>query len=250
MIDHNSKEGFEAVAAAREYLLALGKEDDSTSDISGCYVVAPVCYTNRWFVCWLTVLQCPHDGACPLFYPNATKLVCGYSQRLQRPKFVRRTKHSSTGHEDIGYSYIVVQRGSRPCPTITGLGRIGAVGQRALEQEAAKASMRELQIHDERSPEDSCIQDPEQEHSTVSTQLGQKYDEEEIREAIRLEAFQWPRLVFPPLKRSGHIIIDGCTAQGTFISCPILISHRHTARKNYADDHSKIPGKAAILRCP
>lgn len=250
MIDHNSKEGFEAVAAAREYLLALGKEDDSTSDISGCYVVAPVCYTNRWFVCWLTVLQCPHDGACPLFYPNATKLVCGYSQRLQRPKFVRRTKHSSTGHEDIGYSYIVVQRGSRPCPTITGLGRIGAVGQRALEQEAAKASMRELQIHDERSPEDSCIQDPEQEHSTVSTQLDQKYDEEEIREAIRLEAFQWPRLVFPPLKRSGHIIIDGCTAQGTFISCPVLISHRHTARKNYADDHSKIPGKAAILRCP
>jgi len=169
-------------------------------------------------------LQCPHDGACPLFHPGATKLVCGYSQRLQRPEFVRRTKHSGTGHEDIGYSYVVVQRGPRPCSTIAGLGRIGAVGQRELEKEALK-TVKELQVHDDRLPEDSHLQDSEQEHSTVSMQLNQDYDEEQTREAIRLEAFQWPRLVFPPLKRSGHVIIDGCTAQG--ISMSRLISNSH-----------------------
>jgi len=222
LIDHDSKEGFEAVAAARLYLLSLGQKDllDQTSDVSGCHVVAPVSYTNRWFFCWLTVLQCPHDGACPLFHPGTTKLVCGYSQRLQRPEFVRRTKHSGTGHEDIGYSYVVVQRGPRPCPTIVGLGRIGAVGQRELEKEASK-TVKELQVHNDRLPEDSRLQGSEQEYSTVSMQFDQDYDEEQIREAIRLEAFQWPRLVFPPLKRSRLVIIDGCTAQGTSMASNI-----------------------------
>jgi len=31
---------------------------------------------------------------------------------------------------------------------------------------------------------------------------------------LRLEAFGWPRLVFPPMKRSGHVILDSCTAEG------------------------------------
>ena len=32
-----------------------------------------------------------------------------------------------------------------------------------------------------------------------------------------LEAFEWPRLVFPPLKRSGHIILDACAPQGLIV---------------------------------
>ena len=80
-------------------------------------------------------------------------------------------------------------------------------------------------MHNDRLPEDSHLQGSGQEHSTVAMQLDQDYDEEQIREAIRLEAFQWPRLVFPPLKRSRLVIIDGCTAQGTSMSRPISNSH-------------------------
>jgi len=83
--------------------------------------------------------------------------------------------------------------------------------------------LKELQVHDSRLSEDSHIQDSEQEHSTTSIRLDQGYDEEQFREAIRLEAFQWPRLVFPPLKKNGHVIIDGCTAQGASMSYPISI---------------------------
>lgn len=36
-------------------------------------------------------------------------------------------------------------------------------------------------------------------------------------DSIRLDAYNWPRMVFPPLKKSGHVIIDGCTAEGTWI---------------------------------
>ena len=81
--------------------------------------------------------------------------------------------------------------------------------------------MKELQVHNDRLPEDSRLQGSEQEYSTVSMQFDQDYDEEQIREAIRLEAFQWPRLVFPPLKRSRLVIIDGCTAQGTSMASNI-----------------------------
>lgn len=35
-----------------------------------------------------------------------------------------------------------------------------------------------------------------------------------LEEALRSEAYGWPRLVFPPLKKSGHIIIDACTREG------------------------------------
>ncbi|KXN88915.1 Rsm22-cox11 tandem protein 2, mitochondrial [Leucoagaricus sp. SymC.cos] len=207
LIDHSSKAGFEAVAAAREYLLNLGRKELTSGEVtsaSGSHVLAP----------------CPHDGACPLFFPGAVKLVCGYSQRIQRPEFVRRTKHSNVGHEDIGYSYVVIQRGERPRPTITGLGRTGAVGQRELDKAASELSVKELHIHDEQEPESSFPQDSENK-STLPMQPDKDFSEGEIQEAIRLEAYQWPRLIFPPLKKSGHIILDGCTAEGKIMRMTI-----------------------------
>jgi ribosomal protein RSM22 (predicted rRNA methylase) len=35
-----------------------------------------------------------------------------------------------------------------------------------------------------------------------------------IEESLRKRAYHWPRIVFPPLKRSGHIILDSCTPGG------------------------------------
>lgn len=52
-----------------------------------------------------------------------------------------------------------------------------------------------------------------QEVSVTESQSGPK-SAAELEEALRLEAFSWPRLVFPPLKKSGHIILDSCTAEG------------------------------------
>lgn len=47
---------------------------------------------------------------------------------------------------------------------------------------------------------------------TIVEQRSLSGDELDI--ALRSEAYNWPRLVFPPLKRSGHIILDGCTQEG------------------------------------
>ncbi|KAF9486377.1 Rsm22-domain-containing protein [Pholiota conissans] len=211
LIDHNTPRGFEAIAYAREYILSLGKaesEDPSktTSATIGAHVVAP----------------CPHDGACPLLHSGGAPLVCGFSQRLQRPGFIRRTKHSGVGHEDIGYSYVVIQRGIRPHAPISGLGRVGAIGKRALEKEqAAAVPMKELQLHTEGS---EIVSTPEIEILSSVTDLvypGNNLDHSELHAVLRKEAYQWPRLVFPPLKRSGHIILDSCTSKGKIMRLTI-----------------------------
>lgn len=33
--------------------------------------------------------------------------------------------------------------------------------------------------------------------------------------AMRIEAYDWPRLIRPPIKRSGHVTVDACTATGS-----------------------------------
>ncbi|KAH8119963.1 Rsm22-domain-containing protein [Phellopilus nigrolimitatus] len=170
LIDHDSSSGFESIVEAREYLLRMGKrelEDPATQDRAdlGCHVVAP----------------CPHDGICPLFADGPSKLKCTFSQRLQRPAFLRTTKRARAGHEDIGYSYVVIRRGRRPS-------RIDTSSRTGIANIA---------------PEQNDTADTDSAHQ------------------IRLEAYDWPRLVFPPLKKSGHVILDGCTSEGQIMRMTI-----------------------------
>ncbi|KAI0334478.1 hypothetical protein GY45DRAFT_1318524 [Cubamyces sp. BRFM 1775] len=207
LIDHD----FESVAAAREHFLKLGRkelEDPSTSHLTirGSHVVAP----------------CPHDGVCPLYRSGPSKLVCSFSQRLQRPEFVRKTKHSGIGHEDIEYSYVVIRRGPRPSPAATKMGRVGEVGRREMLKRAEEMTpMTQLTLDREHhEPAESVTANdvptalrPDDGETALTTS--------EINAALRHEAYSWPRLVFPPLKRSGHIILDGCTAEGQIMRMTI-----------------------------
>ncbi|KAL5535734.1 RSM22 [Sanghuangporus sanghuang] len=166
LIDHDTSAGFISIAEAREQLLRLGRKELQDPALqhdpaSGCHVVAP----------------CPHDGACPLLNSGKSNLQCSFSQRLQRPAFLRRTKHVRAGHEDIGYSYVAIRRGKRP----------------SLHQTSAT---------------DGALHQSEP--------VG-----EDPVDRIRLEAYDWPRMVFPPLKRSGHVIIDGCTLEGKIMRMTI-----------------------------
>lgn len=160
--------------------------------------------------------QCPHDHACPLFRAGPSRVVCGFSQRLQRPDFTRKTKHAKSGHEDVGYSYVVIRRGLRPQRPESKVGRIGDVGRREQEKFAeAHTSMMELSLDSdgesvEHHPPVHSPADPEVPPSEP-TVVGPSPD---LEASLISEAYHWPRLVFPPLKRSGHIILDSCTSEG------------------------------------
>ncbi|KAI4528744.1 Rsm22-domain-containing protein [Schizophyllum commune Loenen D] len=217
LIDHNTKDGFEAIAEARDWLLRQGSKELEESEsaeyaLRGAHVIAP----------------CPHDGACPLYNPGATKLVCGFSQRLHRPSFTRRTKHTKFGHENIGYSYVVIRRGPRPARATTSVGRIGEVGRRELEKKAeASVVPKELMLQVEH---ERLVAAGESGKEVLEKEEGKKEEENVVSEplsgsaleaALRHEAYSWPRLIFPPLKRSKHVILDACTAEAKILRMTI-----------------------------
>ncbi|KAH0837964.1 mitochondrial small ribosomal subunit Rsm22-domain-containing protein [Lanmaoa asiatica] len=236
LIDYNSPTGFQNIAEARYLLLDLGRKETEAPEMMsqyfrGSHVVAP----------------CPHDRPCPLQHSGPLGLVCGFSQRLQRPTFVRRTKHAKQGHEDIGYSYVVIRRGPRPDSTILGakvrlVGRIGGVEREAIERaKAGTGVLRELQrarehSHDRTKAEAKPESAPEELESPSN-----------LENALRSEAYGWPRLVFPPLKKSGHIIIDACTREGKIMRLTIPKSQGkqafYDARKSSWGDIFPHPSK-------
>jgi hypothetical protein len=160
---------------------------------------------------------------------------------------MRLTKHSGVGHEDIEYSYVVVRRGPRPIPGPIMMGRIGEVGRRSIAQEASRKPLRELTIHDETTVEEFPPTTP----PPTTTEVGSSVEPESpenFEEALRLESFSWPRLVFPPLKRSGHIILDSCTAEGKacgyFHALARILRIR---REDHASHYPKVARQARIL---
>ncbi|KAJ7016844.1 mitochondrial small ribosomal subunit Rsm22-domain-containing protein [Mycena alexandri] len=229
IIDHNTKEGFASIAEAREYLLSVGRKEFNDPeadgwDIRGSHVVAPVSCA-------------PMTRNAPSYFSGDIKLVCGFSQRLQRPSFVRRTKHSGDGQEDMGYSYVVIRRGARPPNPQTKVGRIGPIGQLALEKARSQLPVKELILHSEHE----LLTKPGEELKSVEEDLEDEAVEEPttpaaLDAALRLEAYNWPRLIFPPLKNAGHIILDGCTLEGKIMRMTVPKSQGkqefHDARKS------------------
>ncbi|KAF5332576.1 hypothetical protein D9611_005065 [Ephemerocybe angulata] len=239
LIDHDTKAGFESIALAREYLLKLGRKEleDPTKEpltIKGSHVLAP----------------CSHDKACPLLNAGSSRLVCGFSQRLQRPEFVRLTKHSKVGHEDVQYSYVVIQRGARPGQVTSTVGRLGQVGARAINAQIAKSTpVKQLSLFDEKhdsAPHAAPIRSPESESQALS-QLSEDTSLEELQNTLRQEVYHWPRLVFPPMKKSGHVILDSCTPEGKIMRLTIPKSQGkqpyYDARKSSWGDLFPHPSK-------
>lgn len=133
---------------------------------------------------------------------------------MQRPGFVRKTKHSDTGHEDIGYSYVVIQRGARQANHEHKIGRVGEVGRREQAKQITKNIIVELQLHDQSQSPEAVDIASSMAGAAPSLDNLQYELSDEMLETLRQEAFHWPRLVFAPLKRSGHIILDVCAPGG------------------------------------
>ncbi|KAH7334485.1 mitochondrial small ribosomal subunit Rsm22-domain-containing protein [Rhizoctonia solani] len=278
IIDHGNATGFDSVAQARELLLELGRREsdsqpegpDGSSREPGSHVVAP----------------CPHSHACPLHSSPSTRDICHFTQRVQAPPFLRHTKHSREGHEDVAYSYVVIRRGKVPMIHHTqqygsslANGLVGAVGresaEKALLDEDAGISKRRSQtkgrgrgrhgrqvlevgvdgvwsgLVDTGAMEQELggdRNDPSQtlEPAEPSEELS---EEEALRSAIRT----WPRIIYPPMKRSGHVIMDTCTNEGSIARITIPRSQGkqayYDARKaNWGDAFPHPPRITPLIR--
>lgn len=176
------------------------------------------------------VSQCPHDGPCPMnvspaAVPSAPARICSFSQRLERPLFLRKTKHASQGYESIEYSYVVIRRGTRPRPPAdtalwdmvppsppkrrrlkrSGILKEAGTVDGPLSQTKDQSNEIALEFHE--NPESPANVRSQSRH-WISDAPARAPDD------IRAESYHWPRILRPPLKRSGHVLLETCTKEG------------------------------------
>ena len=99
----------------------------------------------------------------------------------------------------MGYSYVVIRRGPRPSVT---------------------------RLNDDHKPKENGILETEDSSQNDGVQADDPKDIN-LEQHLSLEAYSWPRLILPPLKRSGHVILDGCTKEGASIKFNISLLSYH-----------------------
>lgn len=205
------------------------------------------------------VAPCPHDKPCPLAFHqrltsggkrstdlqiSAKTVRCTFVQKLQRPQFVRLTKHVKKGEEDVGYSYVVIRRGEKERRGVVSAsrdGRVGAVGrwEEEKQKERKNAEIRgemwrestenaviesdaDVEVRERRGESDVAVDvdlgalDQEDVPSVMAVENVDVL-KNELEDLLREESYDWPRVTFPPLKRSGHVIVDACMPEGQSI---------------------------------
>ncbi|KAH9451237.1 hypothetical protein Pst134EB_018725 [Puccinia striiformis f. sp. tritici] len=125
---------------------------------------------------------CPHDKPCPLHLSDNPKHFCHFSQRIDRPKFLKDTKHTTKPEEDAKYSYVIIRRGQRPSPptattTSDSATHFSSSGEIMLGSEGEKST-----------------------ENGGSSSTG--------------AALEWPRIILPPHKSKGHVVFDVCALSG------------------------------------
>ncbi|KAF9287620.1 37S ribosomal protein S22 [Mortierella alpina] len=115
LIDRGTPSGFKMLAEAREQILGLDDDrivvkpkydaygvqlpEEAPPKREPAHVLAP----------------CPHDKVCPMYATLARDSQwCHFSQKVQRPDFLRKTKHSKENFEDAKYTYVILRKGARP----------------------------------------------------------------------------------------------------------------------------------------
>ncbi|KAF9351354.1 37S ribosomal protein S22 [Mortierella sp. AD094] len=202
LIDRGTPSGFKILAEAREQILGLDadriktkpKYDDFGNILpeeeppkrEAAHVLAP----------------CPHDKVCPMYASLARDSQwCHFSQKVQRPDFLRKTKHSKDNYEDSKYTYVVLRKGARPVftpppPTST------------IVESSQPQSIEPANVSTE-SEEGSSTK--RKKYKKLPPPPPVTYDNPEDMFAA---SHAWSRIVVPPLKKDGHVVMDTCAANG------------------------------------
>ncbi|CAG8516268.1 1164_t:CDS:10 [Ambispora leptoticha] len=216
LIERGTPAGFDTIAKARQTILqesnnqlvvveqnnlsssayiverdaAINEPKETTEELNGAHVVAP----------------CPHDGICPLM---ASRNWCHFSQRIQRPSYLMRTKKSKFNLEDSMYSYVILRKGIRP------------------EYNFSRH-----------------LGDPK---STLHSH--EYFTIQELKD----NAYHWSRLILPPIKRKGHIVMDVCHKKGFIERCVIpksqgKIEYRDAKKSMWGDLFPHRPKNPGVQR--
>jgi ribosomal protein RSM22 (predicted rRNA methylase) len=116
----------------------------------------------------------------------------------------------------------VIRRGARPSKQPQDIGRLGAIAKEeiiAFEKKASNEGQRLIVpvIGGKEGVYEVVAVDNEVESDKEPRQWpDDDLSKGDMQDALRGQAYQWPRLVYPPLKRSGHVVMDTCHPSGKF----------------------------------
>lgn len=196
LLEKGQPRGFEVVAGARELILDRFIQPSNSSAAE-----QPIDMTdNIRKVPGMIIAPCTNHDKCPMYLvpgvSKGRKDFCSFEQRYIRPQFLQRIlKAKDRNHEDVKFSYVAFRKGVDF--------RSDADNSSPLRQDSSatkSAFVGYENLADIPTP-------PSASSSTSETSL----DTPSTPQSISNLALTLPRLVYPPLKRRGHITFDVCT---------------------------------------
>ncbi|KAK2766509.1 37S ribosomal protein S22 [Emmonsiellopsis sp. PD_33] len=234
LLEKGHQRGFEAIAGAREMILERLISSPGSTQYEN-FIQAP---SDERFVNkgkGMIIAPCTNHAKCPMYLnagkATARKDFCHFSQRYIRPAYLQRILGATDrNHEDVKFSYVAVQRGVDKRETdniIEGQPATDAAfaGYEGVEGELPAA--RKTHTEKESNIRPSAPQPP-------------------------FHPLALPRLILPPIKSSGHIILDMCTPSGKIERWTVAKSFSkqayRDARKSAWGDLWALGAKTRVLR--
>ena len=204
IIEKGVPRGFELVAGAREVLLKHHIASPG-SETAENHIGEPLEDLSREKERGMIIAPCTNHLKCPLYLEHGAntgrKDFCHFSQRFNRPAFLQRLiGQSGRNHEDVGFSYIAVQRG------IDRRQELG-IPQGLAATNAAFAG------YESETP-DAVESSSSHGNIEPSSLKGDIEPDSQLSQLPFVHPLSLPRLVLPPLKRDKHVIFDVCTPTG------------------------------------
>ncbi|KAE8362804.1 Rogdi leucine zipper containing protein-domain-containing protein [Aspergillus caelatus] len=217
LLEKGHQKGFEAIAAAREMILKRLVSSPGSTEYTN-FTESPIEDSHIEKEPGMIVAPCTNHEKCPMFntpgHSKGRKDYCHFQQRYIRPSFLQRILGAKDrNHEDVKFSYIAVQRG-------VDLRETKGIVQGPEATEAAFAGYEDLH--------ETAVEEPEASDEATGSQT-------EASEQVKPENFHTlslPRIVYPPMKRRGHVIFDFCTPAGKIERWTVPRSYSRRAYKD------------------
>ena len=226
LIEKGVPRGFEAIAGARELLLErhIASPDSQTYDNAlDSPLSDEAAQTQKGK--GMIIAPCTNHNRCPMYPVAGTsrgrKDYCSFQQRYIRPQYLQRILGAKDrSHDDVDFSYISVLKGRD-------LREQTPVSFEDLEDpSSAPQTLTSVRLTPDQTT-DQAFEGFEHVEIPAEADSNGMQATHTTRSAESLPSLRdMPRLVYPPLKRRGHVTLDVCTPAGTI--------ERWTVPKSYS----------------
>lgn len=213
LIEKGIPRGFETIAGARELLL---ERYIATPPNQDTYYSAQQRETDDDGAPWvpetgMIIGPCSNHERCPMYkiqgISSGRKDICSFQQRYIRPGYLQRLLGASTrNHDDVDFSYLSVLKGrDLRRSTFTQWSHIQDPFSAPASSEPTKEPAGNSSARNSEQWLEECREGWLETRPDVNPSSSGTYP----------PAHELPRLVFQPMKRRGHALLDVCTPMGT-----------------------------------